>query len=77
MGEKLESYLQIPSLETYIILEQSTAAANVFHRDDNGRFQRQSYVGIDAVVPTRIDSCELKLSEVYEKVEFSEEADAD
>ena len=50
---------------------------NVFHRDDNGRFQRQSYVGIDAVVPTRIDSCELKLSEVYEKVEFSEEADAD
>ncbi len=73
MGEKKESYLQIPTLDTYILLEQSSAAAIVFQRDGFGQFQRKSYVGLEANVPLNSFNGELKLSEIYESVEFKEE----
>jgi Uma2 family endonuclease len=77
MGEKRESYLQIPSLDTYIILEQSTLAAIVFQRNENGEFHRQSYTDGNDTVPLPTINCKLNLSEVYENVEFVEEPEVE
>jgi len=73
MGEKKESYLQIPSLDTYVLFEQSTAAAIVFHRNEDGTFDRKSYLDVDAFVPCPSIDCQLSLAEVYQGVEFTDE----
>ena len=70
MGEKKESYLQFPTLDTYILFEQSSAAAIVFQRNGNGTFERTSYVGVDARIPTPSIDSEIALSEVYENIDF-------
>ena len=71
LEEKRPIYCQIPSLETFILLEQSEVAAIVFQRNDAGEFEKEIYAGNEHVIllPT-IDS-QLKLSDVYETVEFA------
>jgi Uma2 family endonuclease len=67
--EKRESYLSINSLRAYIRIEQSSAAAVVDRRIDSG-FEREVYIGQDAVIPLPEIQCDLPLAELYENVEF-------
>ena len=67
--EKRESYLSINSLQVYVRVEQTSAAAVVDRRVDSG-FEREVYVGLDAVIPLPEIECQLPLAELYEKVEF-------
>jgi Uma2 family endonuclease len=67
--EKREAYLSIGTLCVYILAEQATAAAVVYRRTDSG-FARESYVGLDAVIPLPEIDCELPLADLYEGVEF-------
>ncbi len=67
--EKRESYLSINSLQVYIRVEQTSAAAVVDRRVDSG-FEREVYIGLDAVIPLPEIECQLPLAELYEKVEF-------
>jgi Uma2 family endonuclease len=67
--EKRESYLSINSLQVYVRVEQTSAAAVVDRRVDSG-FEREVYVGLDAVIPLSEIACQLPLAELYEKVEF-------
>ncbi len=67
--EKREAYLSIESLRVYILAEQSTAAAVVWRRTDDG-FVREAFVGLESIIPLAEINCELPLAELYEGVEF-------
>ncbi len=78
-NEKREAYLSIDALSAYILVETSDVAALVYRRGDSG-FQRETYFGLDAVIPLPEVGCELRLADLYDKVEFpppvdDEEAD--
>ncbi len=66
-GEKKDSYLTLPTLSAYIILEQDAAAAIVYRRTDHG-FEREQYSGPEAVISLPEIEQELPLSEVYDGV---------
>ncbi len=67
--EKMEAYLSIDSLCIYILVEQSTAAAQLYRRVEDG-FARESYVGLDTIIPIPEIDCQMSLAEVYDQVEF-------
>jgi Uma2 family endonuclease len=68
--EKREAYLSIHSLSVYVLIEQAAPAALVYRRGDSG-FDRESYSGLEAVIPLPEIGCHLPLAEVYERVEFA------
>ena len=71
LNEKLEAYLQIPSLECYIVLEQHQPIATVFRKTNDG-FSRQLIQGIESIIDLPFFNGSLSLADVYEGVEFTE-----
>ena len=70
LDEKLVAYLEIASLECYIILEQHIPFAIVMRRTDNG-FLRETYQGIESSIPLPLLGCALSLSDIYEGIVFT------
>jgi Uma2 family endonuclease len=70
LDEKLAAYLEIPSLECYIMLEQHTPIAIVMRRTESG-FLRETYGDIEASVPLPFIGCSLSLRDIYEGIEFT------
>lgn len=70
LDEKLDAYLQIPSLESYIILEQHTPFAIVMRRTEKG-FLRETYAGIEAEIAFSLLGCSLSFRDIYAGVEFT------
>ena len=68
-GEKKDAYLTIPSLSTYVLLEQDSAAAVVYRRSEQG-FLREVYAGRETTIPLPEIEIELPLAEIYDGVEF-------
>jgi Uma2 family endonuclease len=68
-GEKKDAYWTIPSLTTYLLVEQDIAAVVVHRRTAKG-FEREVYAGLEAIVPLPDFNIELPLSEIYEDVKF-------
>ncbi len=75
-GEKKDAYLTIPSLGVYVLIEQETAAVVAFRRTEAG-FVRETYEGLDAVLPLGEIGIDLPLAEIYETVQFSPEPEDD
>lgn len=73
LDEKLTHYLSIPSLQYYLLLEQVKPRAILMRRTDSG-FLRQSYEGLDVTIPLDAIECELRLSDVYDRVDFTPES---
>ena len=67
--EKREWYLSINSVRVYVRVEQSLAAAVVDRRVDSG-FEREVYVGQNAVISLPEIQCDLAFADLYENVEF-------
>lgn len=67
--EKRDAYLSIDSLQLYVMVEQSTAAALIYRRFERG-FERETYAGREAVIPLPEIGCQLGLAELYERVDF-------
>ena len=68
-GEKRVNYLSIPSLDTYILLEQSRRAARVFQRSEN-QFTESIYSDPDSVIPIPVINAQLLFSEIYTGIKF-------
>jgi Uma2 family endonuclease len=68
-SEKREAYLSIPSLRTYLLVEQDEARVAVYRRGDQG-FALEAYAGLDSAVPLDEIAASLRLVELYERVEF-------
>ncbi len=69
-GEKRINYLSIPSLDTYILLEQNSYAARVIQRTADG-FTESIYSDRDSVIPLPAIGAQLSLAEVYAGIEFT------
>jgi len=64
-GEKRGNYLTIPSLSTYVLLEQDRAAARVYQRGSDGEFSESLFREVNAVIPLPAIEAELRLADLY------------
>lgn len=71
--EKRLAYLNMPSLEAYVRIEQDRAEVVVERRTENGGWRAERFVGTDATVRFRgaLGMVELPLGELYERVMFA------
>src|SRR5260370_10808839 len=71
-GEKKGTYLTIPSLCVYLLVEQEMPVVVALRRTENG-FVREVYHGLDTVGPFDEIETALPLAELDEPVEFTPE----
>ncbi len=70
LDEKMQAYLQIPTLACYLVLEQHQPVAIVLRRTAGG-FLRECVDGIQARIELPFLGCTLSMSELYEGIEFT------
>lgn len=70
LDEKMNAYLQIPSLQCYIVLEQHQPTAIIMRRS-NGGFLRQVIEGVEETIPLPFLDCELAMRDLYDGIEFT------
>jgi Uma2 family endonuclease len=73
-ASKRDAYLTIPSLEVYLVAESSAAAVQVFRRSPDGDFRRELALGTESVISLPGVGASLSLADLYDGVEFEEEA---
>lgn len=66
---KREMYQTMPSVQIYLIVEQNRPHVTLYTRQADGWLVK-IYSGLDAIVTLDAIHCELKLSKLYETVEF-------
>ena len=72
-GEKREAYLSIPSLSTYLLIEQDAPVIQIWQRQSNGSFERTVASELDAVIPLPAIEAEIPLADFYERITFPSE----
>ncbi len=75
-GEKRDAYLSLPTLSTYILLEQSFVGAIVYQRDGD-HFERSVSFDVSESIPLPLIDCHLPLASVYAEVSFSSDVVAE
>lgn len=73
LDEKLNNYLLIPSLQYCLLLEQIKPQAILMRRTSEG-FLRETFEGMDASISLAAIQCELRLSDLYDRVDFTPES---
>ncbi|MFC7666776.1 Uma2 family endonuclease [Hymenobacter humi] len=69
-GQKFMFYRQIPSLQQYLILESQEIHAELFTRDELGRWVLTETRDLSTVLELSSISCQVPLAEVYAGVGF-------
>ncbi|HMT07089.1 MAG TPA: Uma2 family endonuclease [Pyrinomonadaceae bacterium] len=68
-GEKFLRYTNnIASLETYVLISQSSALVEVYSKRSG--WQKEEFVGLDTTITLDIVDCVLPLNELYERIGF-------
>jgi Uma2 family endonuclease len=70
LDEKMNAYLQIPSLQCYILLEQHQPIAIVLRRSEGG-FLRQLIEGVEGAIELPFLGCQLAMRDLYDGIEFT------
>ena len=68
-GEKFEHYQQIAPLKEYILVSQDKNHVEHYCRQ-GARWLQTEFQGLEEVVPLRSIGCELRLQDVYRRVQF-------
>jgi Uma2 family endonuclease len=71
-GKKFAHYRTLPSFAEYVLVSQKEPLVEVFYRMGDGTWQLTPARGRDAVVRLQSLGVELRLAEVYDRVEFPE-----
>lgn len=71
LGEKLDAYLTMPSLQVLLFVEPDFPAVTVHRRQSEGGFALEYHAGLDATIPLPEIDASLPLADLYERVEFS------
>lgn len=66
---KFRMYKSLPSFQEYVIINQDMPIVEVFNRIDEKKWQVTSYIGLDEVVQLETIDVELKMSDIYKKVQ--------
>ncbi len=72
-GVKADSYLQLDSLKTYVLVAQDRPHLEIRDRQPNGIWAIREVSGLDAVARLDAIGVELPLVEIYDGVEFPTE----
>ena len=73
-GDKFTRYRMFnPTLSDYILVSQNEPIIEHFTRGESNTWTLHTYVGLDKTVSIVSIECELKLSEIYDLIEFSDE----
>ena len=70
-GRKKELYLQLESLDAYIMVSEEKPRVEMFRRQGDD-WLRHECVGLDSALQIPALDCEIPLSEVYRRVRFEE-----
>ena len=71
LGEKLDAYPTIPSLEVLLYVEPDTPYVTVHRRRAAGGFAIEHPAGLDAVIPLPEIEAELPLADLFDRVDFA------
>lgn len=69
-GRKFEFYRKLSSLREYLVVSQDAPHIDRFVVDDLGRWTLTDASGLDAAIDVASIDCSLRLSDVYERIEF-------
>lgn len=69
-GTKFEHYRQIRSLTDYVLIAQDKVHVEHFHRQPDGRWILWETNNLDDVLELPSMQCQLKLKDIYAKVQF-------
>lgn len=69
-GRKFEFYRKLTSLREYIVVSQDAPHIDRFVVDDLGRWTLTDASGLNAAIDVASIDCSLRLSDVYERIEF-------
>ena len=65
-GDKWRAYTTLPSAEVYLIISQTSVHVEVYRRAN--QWQREDYLGVDAVIELPQPKLSLALADIYAKV---------
>lgn len=71
LSEKKDAYLAIPSLVLYLVCETEEPAVTLWRRSEEG-FLKESWQGLDSLIPIPELNLELPLADLYEAVDFTD-----
>ena len=69
--EKFDCLKTLSSLNTYVLVAQDKPCVETFTRQDDGQWHQDMATGLDAVLPLSAIGCELRLAEIYARIEFT------
>ncbi len=69
--DKLGFYLDVPSIEAYLIVDQDRIRADLYTRADDGWLLRV-FSSPEDVIPLSILNCEVSLGQIYRGIAFAE-----
>ena len=72
-GKNFQHYRSIESLREYILVSQDEAQIEKYVKQGDGFWVLSEAFGLDAKIKLNSIDCEIALSEVYDKVNFSDE----
>ncbi|MDE2854569.1 MAG: Uma2 family endonuclease [Chloroflexota bacterium] len=73
-GEKRDLYFDVPSIQTYLIIDQHRVCAELNIRSESG-WQATSFEKLDDVAPIEVLDCNLPLAQVYRGIRFEPQVD--
>lgn len=76
-GEKKDAYLTIPTLSAYVLIETGRPRVVVHRRGADGAFSAELYEGMDSSIAFDDIGCTVRLSDLYERVDFTAAAEAE
>jgi Uma2 family endonuclease len=75
IGDKWLCYQTLPSLKTYLIVAQNRPLIQCYERQEDNSWLYRVYEGLEATVPLPSIGCNLRLADVYARVEFPQPAE--
>jgi Uma2 family endonuclease len=71
-GFKSLNYRRLPSLRAYVIVSQDTPSVEIYERQPDGRWILGEAAGMDATLSIAPLSIDLPLTEIYDRVDFTD-----
>ncbi len=68
-GAKFRKYKNLPSFQEYVLIEQDQPAIDVVHKNENGVWEINSFVGLNNTLALNTLDVKVALSDIYEDVE--------
>ncbi len=68
-GDKFRKYKLLPSFQEYILIEQDQPVIDVLSKNKNGKWEMETFIGLDDVLKLNTIDISIKLSDLYEDVE--------